>query len=137
MLDVYITDKITKPLHVQEWKEAASKAFPDLVLDSLSGEEQFPVDLLIGMDSLPDIRQNIIKTVGSLEARMSILGPYVEGYVKKGHNEGTPNMTMTNMNSSTSTLTTKYDCAKEVEKVVKEFDFENAERNHFGLPRMV
>ena len=130
LIDVYITDKITKPLNMMNWSEVAKKAFPDSSFPQLQGET-FPVDVLIGMDHINDIRGSEIKRADKLVVVNSILGPYLEGLHKPSHNEESSTLsstwTLTAVSGTKPTPVEDYHYSADDEKSATEFDFEKAE----------
>ena len=99
ILNLLVTDEITKPLDTTGWKEAA-EAFPSWDFPQVK-DNPFKVDLLIGVDYLNIIRKNTIKTAGALEARQTILGPYVIGHMPK-HNKPKHNEETITVNAATN-----------------------------------
>ena len=130
LIDVYITDKITRPLDMTNWKESAKKAFPNHSFPQLQSET-FPVDILIGMDHINDVRGSEIGRADKLVAMNSILGPYLEGHYKKPHNEESSSLTSTWTLTTTSqpmpTPSEDYHYTEDDEKKVSDFDFDKAE----------
>ena len=125
LVDCYITEEITKPINMADWKEAG-ELFPDWSFPQLEGDS-FPVDILIGMDFINDIRGNEIRKVGRLEARNSILGPYLEGNitgnVTRNHNEESA----TTLVGTTTKPTKDYHYSMGDEEMAGSFDFDKAE----------
>ena len=92
LLDLYVLgDTLLEPIKTTfgslQWLEVAQKNFPGWTFPQLN-ETAFMVDVLLGTDALPMVATNIIGHVGSLEARNSLVGPFVIGPVQQRHNEG-------------------------------------------------
>ena len=95
ILDRFVIEEITPPLDIKRWKQATEK-FPQWSFTQFSqqlNEDYFPIDLLIGLDYANEIRLGEVIRCDGLEARMSILGPYIEGCISnkdQRHNEDNP-----------------------------------------------
>ena len=96
IIEVLVTEEIVKPLQTEEWKQA-EEAFPTWSFPQLA-QSPFHVDILIGIDHLTDIRKDEIQVAGALEARQTILGPYIIGRLSKHNEETTTLMAINNTN---------------------------------------
>ena len=86
LVTLLVTDTITGALNTTGYTDAV-KAFPTWNFPQVM-ENPFHIDILIGVDHLTDIRKGTIKLADSLEARQTILGPYIIGHIPNSkHNE--------------------------------------------------
>ena len=86
-LSALITDEITPPVHQPKYWEEATKAFPGWDFAKLDEDKPVEIDLLIGTDYLRFVRTTKVKQTGLLEARQTILGPYISAGTFPKHNE--------------------------------------------------
>ena len=88
LVEAFITKSIQTPITTKDWSTTAKNIFPEYDFPQLE-ENPFNIEILIGMDHLNSIRTNEIETRQGFKVQNSILGIYVEGAIKKQHNEGT------------------------------------------------